>query len=641
MRLALVSMPFMPVTTPALGPSLLSSIVRAAGHSCEVIYGSLEFLSWTASLADSMADAFLDYSVLASTDDLGDVFFADQLWPSTAGAVDEVLARLATTEGLPLTIDERVLATARILQCHDRLNEFMTIMTELRTWADYDVIGFSSMFAQNAASLALARSIKQRALQSTIVFGGANAQGEMGVELIESFPWIDHVLAGEADDALVTYLDLLAQGRSPDTVPGITLRHPSGVTKTVAPQQVHHLDEQPDPDFADYFAQRPPAMDSVAPRTLVIELARGCWWGAIRHCIFCGLNPSGLNFRSRSPESALGLIHRLAKRWDCTTFMVVDNILDLAYFDTLLPALSGAGLTFFCEVKSNLREDQVARLACAGALTVQPGIESLSSPALALMRKGARALTQVELLKHCRNHDVEPLWFHLYDVPGERAEWYADSIELMARIPHLSPPRSANPLVVDRFSPMFDRPGEFGLGELVPAWHGDLVYAGVAPESRNRLAYHFFARVGHDVTADYESALRAAVCRWHERHDGGARLTQQTGECSTLVVDERSADRAAVGASAYLLRGWQHLAYRAMRRGQRPDALAHLVDGCPQDDATLSDPDLAVSLRAAALGAQTFDVEPVDLAGLLTWLDDASLVVRLDGKWLALATDAR
>ena len=66
-------------------------------------------------------------------------------------------------------------------------------------WSDYRVVGFTSTFEQNIASLALAKRIKQNYPKISIVFGGANWEAEMGHELHRKFPFVDYVCSGEAE----------------------------------------------------------------------------------------------------------------------------------------------------------------------------------------------------------------------------------------------------------------------------------------------------------------------------------------------------------------------------------------------------------------------------------------------------------
>ena len=107
--------------------------------------------------------------------------------------------------------------------------------------------------------------------------------------------------------------------------------------------------------------------------------------------------------------------------------MAVDNILDMRYFRDVLPQLRERqlGLTLFYETKANLTKEQVKLLRDAGVLAIQPGVESLSTHVLQLMRKGVTALQNIQLLKWCRQYGVTVAWNLLYGFPGETAADYA------------------------------------------------------------------------------------------------------------------------------------------------------------------------------------------------------------------------
>ena len=61
------------------------------------------------------------------------------------------------------------------------------------------VVGFTTTFHQTCAALAVARRLKALPDPPLVVFGGANCEGEMGVQMLASFEWIDAVCCGEAD----------------------------------------------------------------------------------------------------------------------------------------------------------------------------------------------------------------------------------------------------------------------------------------------------------------------------------------------------------------------------------------------------------------------------------------------------------
>jgi coproporphyrinogen III oxidase-like Fe-S oxidoreductase len=86
----------------------------------------------------------------------------------------------------------------------------------------------------------------------------------------------------------------------------------------------------------------------------------------------------------------------------------VDNILDMKYFQDLLPALAAKqhSAQIFFEVKANLNRKHVKLLHEAGVNRIQPGIESMSDHVLKLMRKrnhGAAEHPIIEVVQRVRH----------------------------------------------------------------------------------------------------------------------------------------------------------------------------------------------------------------------------------------------
>ena len=73
----------------------------------------------------------------------------------------------------------------------------------------------------------------------------------------------------------------------------------------------------------------------------------------------------------------------------------------------------------FSEIKSPVPEADVMRLKSAGFFWVQAGIESFSDGILKLMGKGVSAIRQVQMMKHCRAHNLRLLWYILVGTPEE------------------------------------------------------------------------------------------------------------------------------------------------------------------------------------------------------------------------------
>ena len=119
---------------------------------------------------------------------------------------------------------------------------------------------------------------------------------------------------------------LLREGND-DPLPGILKRGVS--TQLTSPDTIFTLDDLPIPDFSEYYqrVEKSPLKESIHP-ALLLETARGCWWGAKQHCTFCGLNGSFMEFRSKSPQAFAEEVLALAARHQVMDIAVSDNILD-------------------------------------------------------------------------------------------------------------------------------------------------------------------------------------------------------------------------------------------------------------------------------------------------------------------------
>ena len=379
------------------------------------------------------------------------------------------------------------------------------------SWDAYDIVGFTTGYYQLTASLALARAIRERHPEKIIVFGGASCEDEMGPALLRGFDTVDVAVSGEADETIVPLIAAL-RAREPIALPGVHVngshRVVAGVVARTANPTVA-LDALPVPDYDDYFAE-------LARRPLDVEIripfesSRGCWWGQKHPCSFCGLNGTTMAFRAKSPQTVLSEIRTQYARYGQATFFAADNILDMTYFKTVLPELEKLhhehGLHFFYETKSNLREEHVRALRRAGIVEIQPGIESFSDHVLALMDKGTNGLNQVRFVRDCATYGVEPHYGILWGNPGETAE---DNHRMAALIPfirHLPPPLYVVPVVLERFSPYFMRPADYGIRNVRPARIYEVIL-GNRPLDYAKIAYNF--AYDHDSAGDEE--LGAAV----------------------------------------------------------------------------------------------------------------------------------
>jgi ribosomal peptide maturation radical SAM protein 1 len=543
-------MPFAPLSRPSISLSLLRDGVRRRGIEAAILYGTLRLADVLGPGLYRRIQEFPDATAF-----LGDWLFSRALFGGPGSLDDYLRDVLGPGDGTAATLlpggtaaDVRGLLEA--LQA--RAESFLRALLDEVLSRQPAVVGFTSTFQQHVAALALAARLKRARPDLVVVFGGANCQGVMGLETIRQFPWIDFVVSGEGDLVFPDLVEAVLAGRRPGPRPGLyvgdDVRTTPGATPSTA-ELVHDLDGLPFPDYDDYVQQlracRFAAREPITP-AIPFETARGCWWGQIRHCTFCGLNGQSMAFRKKSQSRALAEVDQLRAKYPGSELAATDNILDLGYFDAFVPGLAERpGPLVFYEVKANLRKAQLEALARAGIRLIQPGIESLSDHVLGLMRKGVRAVQNIQLLKWCKGLGIRPAWSLLYGFPGERPEEYARMAALVPLISHLPPPQGIGRIRLDRFSPNFERSAELGFANVRPV----AAYRHIYPFEDAvlaSLAYYFDYdyRDGQDPEA-YVGPLRAAVEAWVER-DGADTLAMVEAAGDVVVFDGRPGRRTPV-----------------------------------------------------------------------------------------------
>jgi ribosomal peptide maturation radical SAM protein 1 len=345
--------------------------------------------------------------------------------------------------------------------------QFLTWALTAIDWGQYKVVGFTSTFDQNVASLTMAKLIKDLYPDVTIVFGGANYDGEMGMEYFRAFPFIDHVVVGEGEEVFPELVRYLLTGKVGAVPSGVTYREGTAIAFTPNHSLFSDFAKTGPPDYDDYYHLLAELGDAAQglDRILLYEGSRGCWWGEKHHCTFCGLNAQSMKFRAKSPEQAAREMAYLSSRYDTARFRLVDNIIDLKYIENLFGRLAAdhCDLDVFIETKSNLQKSQIRTLAAGGVKCMQPGLESLSVNQLQAMDKGVTPMQNIICLKWSAYYRIAVSWNILLGFPGETNADYRRQIDLIPSLFHLHPPEGAGKFWLQRFSPYYTKPHDYGV----------------------------------------------------------------------------------------------------------------------------------------------------------------------------------
>jgi hypothetical protein len=172
----------------------------------------------------------------------------------------------------------------------------------------------------------------------------------------------------------------------------------------------------------------------------------------------------------------------------------------------------------------------------AGISVIQPGIESLSSHVLKLMRKGVTALQNIQLLKSCEQFGVVPGWSIITGFPAELKEDYEMMIEMIPKIVHLPPPHGHARFSLQRFSFYFTNPARHGLTHVRPEEAYKYIYP-FPNEILFRLAYYFDFDYDDEVLPpDIDDKMSEALESWKLGYAENASLYFTRNSPSAIVI---------------------------------------------------------------------------------------------------------
>ena len=501
-------MPFAPIERPALGVSVLKAVLAECGIDCRIAYLNLEF-------AELLGPGHYDCiaRTLPARSLAGEWAFAEAMWGTRADMpqsyIDDILHGLCEASDGDVQAVQRARALAP---------EFLRDRLATIPWRDFDVVGFSSVTAQNLPSLALARLLKEARPDTPVVFGGANWQGAAGIALHRFVGIADFAVSGEAELSFPKLLRWIAGDRRcpPSEIPGLVFGSAGETRATEESTPLTDLDRLPTPDFGDFYETRHrlPGVRSSLP-SLTYEASRGCWWAKHGSCAFCGIDERRRLYRAKSPGRMLEELRELTALWPCSLVHLADAVVPPTFLDEVLPAIAADPLPapLFFEVRPGLSRAQVRALAATRS-QIQPGIESFSDHVLQLLHKGTRGLENIRLLKWCRSAGVTAHWNLLFGVPGETAQDREELLELLPSISFLEPPRMCQTIRVDRDSPYHREPATHGIMKLAPL----AAYRYLFPFDEARLAQIAYA-FDHECDPDWTppptaERLERAVQAW-------------------------------------------------------------------------------------------------------------------------------
>jgi ribosomal peptide maturation radical SAM protein 1 len=615
----LVGMPFGLVVTPSLAVGLLHASVAHLPYRTRQWHPCLDFAKLV---------GFDTYWTAANRWEIGDWAFAAALFPEhdlhAQGFIDNILRRpsadnkvmLASVPGKENWIENSVEAAWKVRNTADAfLEECLRAVRAMRP----RMVGFSCLFQQLVPSLALARRVKAALPETFIMFGGNECYGVKAVEVARQFPFVDAVVSGAGDVVFPEIVERVLQRRGLEGLEGVywdRSRLPAGAGDVVNAAPPSHMNDLPYPMFDGFFEDLERLGVEIPMEIyLSLETSRGCWWGQHpkRHCTFCSLNGAVLTYSSKSSKRMVEEIEFFARKYPGKPLIMTDSIVEMDYFRDALPELANRqlGATIQYETRAALTKPQLRMLHDAGVTLVQPGIESLSTPVLRIMRKFTTSLINVQFLKWSREFGLEVMWNLLGGFPGEPAEAYHEMEKLIPLITHLPPPSRFRLVELNRWAPMFEQAEALGVTGLKPAPFYPYVYP-FPPEAIAHLAAYFeYEYVVPQPVEEYSVGVQEQVRLWKAAYEAGTSALYATDDGERTVISDR---RPVAKCKGYILEGFTRFIYRACDQIRSLNQLQRLAEaeGYPP-------------------------ISEDELLEVLSALEERLLMIREDDRYLSLA----
>lgn len=300
--------------------------------------------------------------------------------------------------------------------------EINAAMTERVRRFKPDLIGFntvSPLIHDTAECAALLRP----GFRGLLMAGGHHATALPEITL-RKIPQLDLVLSGEGEEAL----PMIADGVSPEKIPGVALRGEDGKIFHTPHRQVVDLDHLPFPsldlmDMGFYLSPGTQAIRGHYLSTVSVLTSRGC----LNRCDFCSESLTyGRGIRYHSPDYVLAWVQRLLKdyRFEAVYFHDNDFLSNEERAGTIFERFIQTGLNrklkFALQTRADRCHRAMARLMKrAGCVLVEIGVEASSQEYLDLCHKGTTVAMNESAIAQCRAEGLAVHAYMLTALPGE------------------------------------------------------------------------------------------------------------------------------------------------------------------------------------------------------------------------------
>jgi hypothetical protein len=342
-------------------------------------------------------------------------------------------------------VESGELNTQQIIDVLKTCNSFIENLSRQDIWGNFSYVGFSCTFNQVLSSIALARQLKLRYPWQKIIFGGGNMSGLAGQKYLEMYDFIDCVISGPGEEALLQYLTNDIQDKV-------------FIEGSFIPANLSIL-----PDYDDFYYS--PHL-TTQNASAILTASDGCDYGG---CAFCILNERKI-YNQLSKEEIIEMILKTIKLYGTKYIEFADTSLPPCITSSEFSSqIEMLGLHMYGEMRASLDNQKAINLKMAGFDGLQIGIESFSTNVLRRMRKPSNALQNIYNLRILYENEIEAIYNLILDFPGTEAEELNSVIELIPSIFHIAPPKALIKFQLCRGSAVFENKDKYMIDKIMPS----------------------------------------------------------------------------------------------------------------------------------------------------------------------------
>ena len=281
-------------------------------------------------------------------------------------------------------------------------NDYVRIASEILKY-NSKIIGFSTWCTSYAASLLVAEQIKKQNQHIQIVFGGPQAS-ILAYETMLEFPFVDFILAGEADLTFQLLIKaILNDNHDFSKINGLTYRNKNQRITTInLGNAIVNLDELPIPAY-----ELAPEM-----KTMSLDVGRGCPF----NCTYCSTNDFfSRKFRLKSVARIIQEMNSAFQKLKIKTFSMDHDMFTMnkTLIHDLCVALihqkekTGIKYSWSCSARIDcVDKEMLIQMSDAGCISIFFGIESGSEKIQKSIRKNLNISKVYEIAEICREAGI-------------------------------------------------------------------------------------------------------------------------------------------------------------------------------------------------------------------------------------------